>query len=255
MMQYALIDGKRSEPFKGAKGVCDLCKCDVLAKCGDIKVHHWAHVRKENCDNWWEEETLWHRNWKNIFPEEFREFLLSDDLTGEKHRADIHTDSGVTIEFQHSSLSVQEFEARCNFYKKLIWVVDGSTFANSFQIEGSMLNPNDLLLKDFEFREGMFSRKGHLYPYFQRAHDVTKERLSAPFENHEFYFSFRWQHARICWFCESAAIFFDFGDSWLYRIKHRIQPFDIFWYLHRINKDDFLNKYATRDKTFYKIYS
>ncbi len=248
-MQYALVKGKRTEPFKGAKGVCYLCKSNVIAKCGNIKVHHWAHAKNKDCDSWWEPETPWHRDWKNLFQEEFREVHLFDSFTGEKHRADIHTDSGVTIEFQHSSLSIQEFEARCNFYKKLIWVVDGSSFAKGFQIERSMLNPNDILLKNFEFREGMFSRKGELHnlsPYFQRARDVTKERLSAPFENHEYFFSFRWQHARICWFCESATIFFDFGDGWLYRIKHRTQPFDIFWYLHRINKDNFLNKYAKR---------
>src|SRR5258707_10320803 len=111
-MQYALVEGKRSEPFKGAKGVCDLCKNDVIAKCGNIKVHHWPHERKEDCDNWWEPETPWHRDWKKLFQEEFREVPLFDSLTGEKHRADIHTDSGVTIEFQHSSLSIQEFEAR-----------------------------------------------------------------------------------------------------------------------------------------------
>lgn len=82
-MQYALVDGKRSQALKGMKGVCEHCKKDVIAKCGDIKLHHWAHQSTKDCDHWWEPETLWHREWKSLFAEEFREVLFVDKITGE----------------------------------------------------------------------------------------------------------------------------------------------------------------------------
>ena len=34
-MKYALIDDKRVEAIKGAKGKCVNCKSDLYAKCGD----------------------------------------------------------------------------------------------------------------------------------------------------------------------------------------------------------------------------
>ncbi|RZK23746.1 MAG: hypothetical protein EOO43_08105, partial [Flavobacterium sp.] len=55
-MQFALINNVKSEPFKGAKGICNLCLKEVIAKCGDIKVHHWAHLKTNACDKWWENE-------------------------------------------------------------------------------------------------------------------------------------------------------------------------------------------------------
>ena len=39
-MKYALVNGVKTTPEKGLKGQCQLCSADVVAKCGDIKVHH-----------------------------------------------------------------------------------------------------------------------------------------------------------------------------------------------------------------------
>ncbi len=133
-MQYALINGMRSEPVKGSTGICPTCNNRVIAKCGSIKVHHWAHhgINERDCDIWWENETDWHRNWKNRFPEEFREKSFKDLVTGENHRADIFINSGVTIEFQHSRISLEEIKSREAFYSNLIWVVDGSMYKKDF---------------------------------------------------------------------------------------------------------------------------
>ena len=66
-MKFALHGGKRVEAEANLKGaVCQVCKAEVIAKCGDIKIHHWAHKSKRKCDHWWENETQWHRDWKNI---------------------------------------------------------------------------------------------------------------------------------------------------------------------------------------------
>src|SRR5215467_9799523 len=45
--------------------------------------------------------------------------------SGEKHVADVKTQSGMVIEFQHSFLKAEERAARESFYRKMVWVVDG----------------------------------------------------------------------------------------------------------------------------------
>ena len=45
---------------------------------------------------------------------------------GEKHIADVKTDQGWVLEFQHSHLDPDERRARDAFYPKLVWVVDGA---------------------------------------------------------------------------------------------------------------------------------
>jgi len=123
-MKYGLVNGIRTEAFKGGKGLCQSCSSELIAKCGEIKVHHWAHKGNRNCDIWWENETEWHRTWKNNFPKEWQEVVQFDEK-GEKHIADVKTKSGWVLEFQHSYLKPQERNARNHFYTKIAWVVDG----------------------------------------------------------------------------------------------------------------------------------
>jgi competence protein CoiA len=124
-MKFALINGIKSEATKGINGTCPICDSELIAKCGELKIHHWAHKGNRNCDPWWENETDWHRNWKNKFPSEWQE-VVHYDKTGEKHIADIKTQNEWVIEFQHSFLNSEERRARNTFYGKIIWVVDGT---------------------------------------------------------------------------------------------------------------------------------
>jgi hypothetical protein len=78
-----------------------------------------------SCDPWWENETEWHRNWKNCFPNDWQE-RIHIAVSGEKHIADVKTIKDWIIEFQHSHLNPEERQARNNFYGKLVWVVDGT---------------------------------------------------------------------------------------------------------------------------------
>jgi len=123
-MKYAIVEGKKTEAFKGGIGSCPSCKSEVIAKCGDVKINHWAHKGTRNCDVWWENETEWHRQWKNQFPDDWQE-IVQFDSTGEKHIADVRTDDGWVLEFQHSYLKPDERIARNTFYPKLVWVIDG----------------------------------------------------------------------------------------------------------------------------------
>ncbi len=125
-MRFALYDNRLIEAEPGLKGFCRGCGQPVIPKCGTVRVHHWSHLNSKMCDTWWEQETEWHRTWKNKFPKFCQEFFMPDVFTGEKHMADVRTDHGLIIEFQHSHLKEQERVNRECFYQNMVWVVDGT---------------------------------------------------------------------------------------------------------------------------------
>lgn len=114
----------KAEATKGARGICPSCNSELVAKCGEVKVNHWAHKGNRNCDPWWENETDWHRSWKGCFPIDWQEVIHFSE-SGEKHIADVKTKNGWVLEFQHSFLNPEERRSRNAFYPKLVWVVNG----------------------------------------------------------------------------------------------------------------------------------
>ncbi|MGJ4925985.1 competence protein CoiA [Bradyrhizobium sp. HKCCYLS2038] len=130
-MKFALATGERVEAFAGGRGVCPSCRGEVIAKCGTHRVPHWAHRGIRDCDSWAEPETEWHRAWKNQFPAEYQECVQHDE-TGERHIADVRTNHGLVLEFQHSHLDPQERAARERFYKNMLWIVDGTRLQRDY---------------------------------------------------------------------------------------------------------------------------
>jgi competence protein CoiA len=145
-MKFALANDKRIEATKGGKGVCPSCGSKLVAKCGEIVIHHWAHIKKCD-DHWWENETEWHRNWKNEFPDEWQEIIHYDE-GGERHIADVKTSEDWVIEFQHSAISKEERNSRDSFYNKLIWIVDGMRRKTDLKQFQSMLNASNFIYFD-----------------------------------------------------------------------------------------------------------
>jgi hypothetical protein len=130
-MEFALekTTGERIRPKHGTLAICQCCGDDLIPKCGRIKVHHWAH-KVNQCDEWWESETEWHRNWKSKFPSEWRERVKFDAVSNEKHVADVlNPNLELYLEFQNSPISIQELESREMFYQRMIWVVNGLKFS------------------------------------------------------------------------------------------------------------------------------
>lgn len=124
-MKYAIFENERREAVSGLVGECPSCGRPMIAKCGDNRVHHWAHKGARMCDPWWENETEWHRQWKGHFPKSCQEFIHHTE-TGEKHIADVRTEIGKVLEFQYSLLRQDERQARESFYRNMVWVVCGS---------------------------------------------------------------------------------------------------------------------------------
>ncbi|MCS4435877.1 competence protein CoiA [Aquiflexum gelatinilyticum] len=144
-MKYAFVNGDKIEAVKGATGICPSCGSELIAKCGEININHWSHKGTRNCDIWWENETEWHRQWKNRFPAGWQE-IVHFDGKGEKHIADIKTHKDWVLEFQHSFINSDERNSRNKFYSKLVWVINGlrrKTDKGQFQkvLEGSSRAP------------------------------------------------------------------------------------------------------------------
>lgn len=49
-MKYALVNNNKVEAAKGLKGICPICHESVIPKCGQMKIHHWAHIKQTHCD-------------------------------------------------------------------------------------------------------------------------------------------------------------------------------------------------------------
>lgn len=125
MMWAEAEDGRRIMATPGAQAKCPQCKHTVIAKCGELKIWHWAHEKRKECDSWFEPETLWHLQWKAQFPDDVCEVVVQKD--GRIHRADILVNNTV-VELQNSSISTKMIAARESFYNNMLWIFNAEGF-------------------------------------------------------------------------------------------------------------------------------
>jgi hypothetical protein len=117
--------GARVLATKGAAAVCAKCGGTLVAKCGTIRVWHWAHARGPECDPWGESEGEWHLAWKRLVRPEVCEVVRG------AHRADICRPDGVVIELQASPLPGEVVLERERCYGRMVWVFDASAFVDN----------------------------------------------------------------------------------------------------------------------------
>lgn len=266
-MQFALVTGQRTLPIKGGKGTCPICSAELIAKCGPRVIHHWAHNRQRNCDPWWENETEWHRKWKELFPEDCREISL-EASSGEIHRADVKTRSGIVIEIQHSTMTDEERLSRELFYGNLVWVLDGSTFQQNFFILHSLPDPNWHLSDDLVWfpanKDGEGSRHGMCYRRSENEpgasmvlvcgdNRLVKEAIGTSIGHRQFC----WVRPRKAWLESKCPVYIDFGQDYIWKLMLYgeqklpcIYPVSKEKFVHDAMVEQEANAIATR---FYKI--
>lgn len=120
MQRYPTVDGEKQLPFPKGRGTCPCCGGLLIAKCGEIKTHHWAHESRADCDSWSEPIGPWHLWWQGLVRPAFTE------VTKGPHRADIVGNLGLVIELQHSPISAEEIAAREAFYGDMVWLFDAT---------------------------------------------------------------------------------------------------------------------------------
>lgn len=120
--------GKRVDSYEAETGesyYCPICGEKVIIRSGQIRERHFSHKAGVCTDTWNYDMSEWHRHKQSFFSKEYQEVVVS--FQGVKHRADILKDI-IVIEFQHSSISVDKFCDRNDFYTslgfKIAWVFD-----------------------------------------------------------------------------------------------------------------------------------
>ena len=205
-MFYALLDDKKIEPAPQQKAKCPCCGKDVISRCGELNIWHWAHIVDVNCDKWYEPETEWHRNWKKIFGKESSEVIFNRDNL--KHIADIFTNDNIVIELQNSPINVDTIRARESFYgEKMIWVINAQPFSQNLVI--TKKDPRRMITYP---SNPAFSNEFNLYiKQFQE--DIEKYKQDERIK----YFS--WNYPRKSWKVAQKPTFIDYSEDNLFFVK------------------------------------
>lgn len=225
-LKYSIVNGKRTDPFPKGRGKCPVCGNETQAKCGKKTIWHWSHRPSNNCDAWWENETEWHRNWKNHWPIENQEVVQFDDRTGEKHIADVKNNSGIVIELQNSPIDDEELLAREDFYKNMVWVVNGLKFKKNIRIGTRLPDPEaedskDLCIYDSMFPSGyfIFHKNSDRRPDSNLVEVHGSEKIQEFVDStHCGHYLFSWKRKRSVWFSSTKTVFFDFGENLLWKL-------------------------------------
>lgn len=229
----------RHEAFPGGRGICPTCGAEMVAKCGPRILHHWAHATRRNCDPWWENETDWHRSWKNLFPEDCRE-ISHTAADGEIHRADIKTPTGIVIEVQHSAMSDAERHSREEFYGNLVWIIDGRGFRDNFDIFHILPDPNSDIAADIVWAKGTRQMKGAADGIFFRLSEARRDypereitKASPRFglmhgmgdiraeveQAYRGHHQYDWIRPRRTWLEATCPVYIDFGEDSLVKLE------------------------------------
>ena len=116
------LDSKRIRATKGgSNGICPECHGEVIPKCGEIMIWHWAHKVLNNCEYSLRGETDWHLAHKQYWLDHGAEI----EVPIGSRRADV-VYKGVVIEFQRANETLEKITSRTlnhieNGYK-VMWV-------------------------------------------------------------------------------------------------------------------------------------
>lgn len=186
-MFYAIDEGTGAKVYaKKAVNMhtsfyCPCCKEPVIIKNGMEKATHFAHRSKSHCDTYYSSSNVmseWHRNWQERFPEECREVVITKG--NEKHIADICYNRYV-VEFQHSSLSPEDFIERTKFYVKcgykVIWIFD---FSEECSTETSY---GEFKLQEYDEGKWMWKNPKRTFSNFNPCFDYWRNNVMLMFED------------------------------------------------------------------------
>lgn len=174
-MLYAWIDGIKRAPLeKGEQTICRDCGRILTSVMPAENIKHWRH-KAGDCDNWSEPEGQWHLSWKEHFDFNSREICLIDELSGEKHRADILCGLGTTkatvLELQHSNISEDERISRELFYSRknrMFWLVHihSEKAFNEFSFESFIAFSSEIEYSGHKFMVGTWG--GRSYQFIEK---------------------------------------------------------------------------------------
>ena len=132
-MLYGMAkDGHRIAAAKGVRASCPHCRGPLIPKCGQIKIHHWAHRESKDCP-YATGMTSWHYEWLQNFDdlgesgwevEYFLDSIRFDAFNPEKKQA---VEFQRTVDLEHIKTKVS---ICANKGIKLFWLMSPRLFQN-----------------------------------------------------------------------------------------------------------------------------
>ena len=157
--------GKSILPTKGVKGFCPGCGGKMVARCGSIVRHHWAHAKGKDCDTWSDSVGPWHLAWQDCFPRECQEVWMGDN---NEHRADVKGEHQI-LEVQKSPISAREIAERESFYGNMSWMLYGEDFEDRFSLHELPINRALIFrFKWHHWRKCWVGAKKTIYIHFRK---------------------------------------------------------------------------------------
>lgn len=246
-MKFSLVDGFKQAPLPKMKGVCIYCCSPTVAKCGSKIRWHWAHKVKCSCDPWWDNESQWHRDWKNHWEDHNREIVYFDK-SGEKHIADVVNEQNIVIEFQNSPMSEAELKSREDFYGDMIWVINGRNLAKNIKLRAMLPDPLHESMEDISIHSS--NHKTHfVYSFiseYRGPNELVEIHSSDKIDGiikstHVGHFLFDWKRPRYVWFKATKPVYLDFGQGVIWQLM-RFNNYSSFC-IKACIKNDFLAKF------------
>ena len=147
-MLYGITnDGQRIPPCKDARALCPHCRGPLIPKCGQIKIHHWAHKESKGCPYSSYSMTHWHYEWLVNFDnlaengwkvEYFFNTIRFDAFNPEKMQA-VEFQRLVDLDYIKTKNSICRNEGI-----KLFWLISPHLF------------------KNFVYTKNLMGKKGHI---------------------------------------------------------------------------------------------
>lgn len=114
---------------------CESCGMRLIPKKGAQQIHHFAHASNVDCDPWNQSMTTWHIAGQDVMATLGARLEVPCDEGNVTHRADAVFDRHNTVvELQHSSMSIESFIERNEFYLRrfdnLVWLFDARRFSD-----------------------------------------------------------------------------------------------------------------------------
>jgi len=193
-MLLAVMDGARKRPSKtGERATCPVCDGEVLSRCGEINVWHWAHRAVTSCDPWMEADSEWHAEWKSLVPQPWIEAVIEKE--GNRRCADIQLPNGAVIKLQRGPLSPKHIRDYEKFFGRMIWI---------FDVRDSIATTDAMGTSRLDLRKKEMSE-------FAKKLQGLKNTPNS-------YRSFRWKHPKKHIAFATKTVFLDIGDNYVFRM-------------------------------------
>ena len=104
------IDDAIEQGIKECK--CCFCKSEMNIRNGDVRRAHFAHKKGTMgttvCDTFWSNRKLtdWYFGWVDKFADEYREQIIENEKTGEKHMVDLRIGNSVVFFVDGNTLDI-----------------------------------------------------------------------------------------------------------------------------------------------------